>query len=109
MRRSGVLSRCRHTGPVHAVVLEGHWHYLEHDWVATKGSFVFEPPGEVHTLFVPDDVTEMITFLRHGCPVYVDPVGNATGYEDVFTKLDAARSHYDTVGLGAEAAERLPG
>ena len=37
VRQSGVLSRHRHTGPVHAIVLRGRWYYLEHDWVADQG------------------------------------------------------------------------
>ena len=32
VRRSGVLSRHRHAGPVHAITLRGRWHYLEHQW-----------------------------------------------------------------------------
>jgi 2,4'-dihydroxyacetophenone dioxygenase len=108
VRRSGILSRHRHAGPVHALVLKGHWRYLEHDWVATEGGYAFEPPGEVHTLIVDEDVTEMITFfVVTGALVYVDPEGQATGYEDVFTKLDAARTHYAATGLGVEAADRL--
>ena len=39
-------------------VLESHWHYLEHDWVAEEGGYVYEP---THTLVVPGDVDEMIT------------------------------------------------
>ena len=31
VRRAGVLSRHRHPGPVHALVLKGSWRYLEHD------------------------------------------------------------------------------
>jgi quercetin dioxygenase-like cupin family protein len=58
MRKSGVLSRHRHPQAVHGLVLKGRWHYLEHDWVAEEGSYVFEPPGETHTLVVPDDVDE---------------------------------------------------
>src|SRR5262249_55964278 len=62
--RSGVLSRHRHTNPVHGFVLKGRWHYLEHDWVATEGGYVYEPPGETHTLVVPEDVAEMITLFQ---------------------------------------------
>jgi hypothetical protein len=29
VRGSGVVSRHRHTGPVHAMVLKGRWYYLE--------------------------------------------------------------------------------
>lgn len=108
VRRAGVLSRHRHAGPVHAIVLKGEWHYLEHDWQATEGAYVFEPPGEVHTLIVPDDVEEMITFfVVTGALVYVDPEGVATGYEDVFTKLEAARAHFDNIGLGADFATQF--
>ena len=31
---------------------------------ANEGGYVFEPPGETHTLVVPDDVAEMITFFH---------------------------------------------
>jgi quercetin dioxygenase-like cupin family protein len=63
VRKSGVLSRHYHTNPVHAYVLKGRWYYLEHDWVAEEGSYAMEPPGETHTLVVPEDVAEMITLF----------------------------------------------
>jgi 2,4'-dihydroxyacetophenone dioxygenase len=108
VRKSGVLSRHRHSGPVHAFTVRGSWHYLEHDWVAEEGGYAFEPPGETHTLIVPDEVDEMITLFHvTGGYVYVDPEGEAVGYEDVFTKLDAARRHYESAGLGAGYADRL--
>jgi quercetin dioxygenase-like cupin family protein len=108
VRQAGVLSRHRHTGPVHAIVLRGHWHYLEHDWVAQEGSYVFEPPGETHTLYVPEDVQEMITWFHvTGGYTYVDPDGAAQGYEDVFTKLETARRHYRSVGLSDDELRQL--
>ncbi len=102
VRKSGVLSRHRHLAPVHGYVLRGRWHYLEHDWVAREGGYVFEAPGETHTLVVPEDVTEMITLFHiTGAMIYVDPYGKQTGYEDVFTKIDMCRAHYAKCGLGA--------
>ena len=51
---------------------------------------------------------EMITLFHvSGAYVYVDPDGNAVGVEDVFTKLAAARAHYEAVGLGADYADRF--
>jgi len=48
-----------HTGPVFAVTFTGSWHYREYpDVVNTKGSYLFEPAGSVHTLIVPDTNTE---------------------------------------------------
>ena len=63
----------------------------------------FEPPGETHTLVVPEDVEEMITLFHvTGSMIYMDPHGNVTGYEDVFTKIEACRRHYEAIGLGGD-------
>lgn len=108
VRKSGILSRHRHAGPVHAVVLRGRWHYLEHPWWATEGSYAFEPPGDIHTLEVPDDVKEMVTLFHvTGAYIYVDPNGTPVGIEDVFSKLENARNHYEAVGLGAAFADQF--
>jgi 2,4'-dihydroxyacetophenone dioxygenase len=101
VRRAGVLSRHRHPAPVHGHVLRGKWHYLEHDWVATTGSYVYEPPGETHTLVVPEDCPEMITLFHiTGSMIYVDPWGKVMAYEDVFSKIEMCRKHYESCGLG---------
>jgi hypothetical protein len=49
VKGSGLLSRHKHPGPVHGHVLKGRWKYLEHEWEAKEGSYVFEPPGEIHS------------------------------------------------------------
>jgi 2,4'-dihydroxyacetophenone dioxygenase len=108
VRRSGVLSRHLHPNPVHGFVLKGKWHYLEHDWVAATGSYVFEPPGEIHTLVVPDDCSEMITFFNiTGSMFYLDENNQHVGYEDVFTKIDMCKAHYERVGLGADYLDQF--
>jgi 2,4'-dihydroxyacetophenone dioxygenase len=101
--RAGMLNRHLHPAPVFGYVIKGSWRYLEHDWVATEGSFVYEPPGEIHTLVVDDDVEEMIT-LFHVCGtlLYMDENGKTVGYDDVHTKLDLCRKHFEKVGLGAD-------
>ena len=38
-----------HSGTVMVYTLTGSWRYLEHDWVGTPGSFVFETAGSRHT------------------------------------------------------------
>jgi 2,4'-dihydroxyacetophenone dioxygenase len=108
VRRTGMVSRHRHPQPVTGYVIKGRWHYLEHDWVAEPGAFLFEPPGETHTLVVPEGETEMITmFTVNGVMVYVDPWGETTGFEDVFTKIDMCRRHYAEVGLGADYVDQF--
>jgi quercetin dioxygenase-like cupin family protein len=111
VRKSGVLSRHIHPSWVTGYVIRGAWRYLEHAWVAREGSFVYEPPGEIHTLVVDEAVgsaTEMITFFNiHGAMVYVDEAGQTTGYEDVFTKIAMCRAHYQAVGLGADYVDQF--
>jgi len=108
VRKAGVLSRHRHPQPVHGFVLKGTWRYLEHDWVATEGGYVYEAPGETHTLVVDEGVEEMITFFQvNGCMIYVDPDGQQLGYEDVFTKIELCRKHYEEVGFGADYVEQF--
>ena len=42
----------------------------------------------------------MVTLFHvTGAYVYVQPDGGPVGIEDVFTKLAAARAHYEAVGL----------
>ena len=108
VKKSGILSRHRHPNPVHGYVIKGRWEYLEHDWVAHAGDYVYEPPGETHTLVVPDDVEEMITLFQvNGVMYYVDPWGKPLGYEDVFTKIDMCRKHYSDAGLGTDYVEQF--
>lgn len=79
---------------------------MEYDWEAREGSYVFEPLGETHTLVIPDDVDEMITYFQVNCTMnYVDPYDNHLGYEDVFTKIDMCRAHFEEVGLGADCVK----
>jgi quercetin dioxygenase-like cupin family protein len=106
-RGGGVLGCHRHPSPVHALTLQGTWGYKEHDWKAKPGTYVFEPPGETHTLLV--DSEEMVTLFHvTGALIYVDPdTGETTGYDDVFTKLQKARTWYKECGLGEEYAEQF--
>ena len=107
VRRSGMLSRHCHPSPVYGYVIKGSWRYLEHDWIAREGMFVFEPPGEVHTLVVDDDVDEMIT-LFHVCGalIYYDEDNRPCGHDDVHKKIEMCRSHFRQVGLGEEALQQ---
>jgi 2,4'-dihydroxyacetophenone dioxygenase len=43
------LPKHHHSGTVMVYTLSGTWRYLEHDWTAGPGSFVFETAGTQHT------------------------------------------------------------
>jgi 2,4'-dihydroxyacetophenone dioxygenase len=111
VRKAGVLSRHIHPAIVVGYVIKGSWRYLEHDWIAKEGSFVFEPPGEIHTLVVDENSggdQEMITFFNiSGAMVYLDDAGQQTGYEDVFSKIQMCRQHYEAVGLGGDYVDQF--
>lgn len=103
MRKAGIPSRHRHPNTVHGFVLKGRWHYREHDRIAETGSYVFEPPGETHTLVVPEDVEEMMTYFQvNGVVYYVDPWGKHLGFEDVL-----CRAHYASVGVGSDDVDQF--
>ena len=103
IRRGGVYGRHVHPGPVHGYVIRGSWRYLEHDWVARAGSYVYEPPGEVHTLVVDGDHDEMVTFFNvSGGLINIDEYGRPIDYQDVFKKIALCDEHYRKIGLGPD-------
>lgn len=73
----------------------------EHSWRASPGTYVFEPPGETHTLLV--DEEEMVAMFHVvGSLLYLDEDDNIVGFDDVFTKLEKAKAWYTECGLGAD-------
>jgi hypothetical protein len=50
----------------------------------------------------------MITLFHVcGAVIYYDDQMRPTGHDDVHTKLDMARRHYEQVGLGADFVEQF--
>jgi quercetin dioxygenase-like cupin family protein len=99
----GSLGRHKHSSPVHGYVVKGRWRYLEHTWEATEGSYLFEAPGEVHTLVVDEDVEEMITFFYVGGSLtYMDDDDNIISVEDNLSLIEKCREHFEKVGLGGD-------
>lgn len=105
MRTEGFISRHHHPAPVHAHVLKGSWRYLERDWVATEGSYVFEPPGDTHTLWA-NPGESLTVFHISACLVEVDETGNPLSHTDVFSRIEQASRHYAAVGLGADYVKK---
>ena len=106
--REGVIGRHRHPAPVTGFTLEGCWGYIEHDWTAKPGTFVYEPAGETHTLIVKPEPGKMLTLFHNFGPlIMMDEDGRQTGFEDVFTRIARVKKHYEKVGLGADVVDRL--
>lgn len=106
MRTEGFISRHAHPGPVHGLVLKGCWHYAERPWRADAGKYVFEPPGDIHTLMA-DPGESLTVFWITGTLIELDAQGKPTGYADVFTRIEQASKHFEAVGLGADYVKRF--
>lgn len=96
----GRVNRHRHSGGmVQGYCLQGRWHYLERAWVATPGTFIYEPPGDIHTLVVEEGEEMQTLFLLEGVVQYLDDEDNVIYQDDVFTKLERYRAYCRQHGL----------
>jgi 2,4'-dihydroxyacetophenone dioxygenase len=100
-----------HVGIVRGYTMRGYWRYLEHDWVAKPGTFIYEPAGESHTLVITEDSPEpmMTLFVVGGGLIYLDKPANGgvAAYEDGFTLLELTRKYYREAGLDARQLDLL--
>lgn len=100
-----------HVGNVRGYTIRGKWRYLEHDWVAEPGSFIYEPAGEAHTLVIADDSPEpaIILFVVEGALIYLDKAvdGSFAAYEDGFSALELCRAHYRAGGLDPSVLDMM--
>lgn len=100
-----------HIGNVRGFTMRGHWRYLEHDWVAKPGTFIYEPAGEAHTLVVTEDSPgpAVIFFAVEGGLIYLDKAvdGGFGAYEDGFTALVLCRQYYGEAGLDVRKLDAL--
>lgn len=105
---AGLVNRHYHPHEVFAYTISGKWGYLEHDWIATAGDFVYESPGEGHTLVAYEHEEPMRAFfIVTGPLIWLDENGESAGTFDVFDYADMCRRHYDAVGLGARLIDEL--
>lgn len=93
------LNRHRHTGgSVIGYNLQGTWRYEGRDWIARPGSFIFEPPGDIHTLITEDE--EVITlFILGGCLQYFDEDNEIIGQDDIYSVLKKYQDYCSEHGI----------
>lgn len=85
----GRVNRHRHVGgQVLGYCIQGSWHYLEREWVARPGTFVYEPPGDIHTLVVDEGEDMQTLFLLEGVIQYLDDDDTVIAQDDVFSKME---------------------
>jgi 2,4'-dihydroxyacetophenone dioxygenase len=104
----GLVNRHYHPHQVFAYTISGKWGYLEHDWIATAGDFIYESPGEGHTLVAYDHPDPMkACFNVTGPLIWLDEEGESVGTFDVFDYIKLCKDHYEAVGIGAAHVETL--
>ena len=108
-KQPGLIHRHYHPHSVRAYTISGKWGYLEHDWVATTGDFVYEAPGESHTLVTYDcGEPTRIHFNVTGPMIYLDESGDPSGQVfDAFAFIELAREHCEKVGIGADYVDTI--
>ena len=93
-RGAGLVNRHYHPQQVFAYTISGKWGYLEHDWIATAGDWVYEAPGESHTLVAYEcDEPMRVTFNVTGPLIWLDENGEPNGTFDVFDYIALCREH----------------
>jgi 2,4'-dihydroxyacetophenone dioxygenase len=104
----GLVNRHYHPHEVFAYTISGKWGYLEHDWVATAGSFVYETPGEAHTLVAYEsDEPMLVHFKVRGPLIWLDENGEAVDFFDVHNYIELCKEHYEKNGIGADYIDTL--
>ena len=102
------MNRHYHPQQVFAYTISGKWGYLEHDWVATAGDWVYEAPGEAHTLVaLRAQRADEGDFNVTGPLIWLDENGEPNGTFDVFDYIALCREHYDKVGIGSDYIDGL--
>lgn len=92
----------RHTGPVFAFTVSGTWYYLESpDEVNHAGSYLFEPAGSTHTLYVPEDSDGPadVWYAIWGANLNLDEDGRVETIVDAAATLAVYRAFCKQAGL----------
>jgi 2,4'-dihydroxyacetophenone dioxygenase len=74
------------------ICLEGSVRYLEYDWVATPGAFIYETPGLTHTLVTDDPKGVKLFGWLQGPLEWYDDKGNFVETSDVWWFMN----HYES-------------
>jgi 2,4'-dihydroxyacetophenone dioxygenase len=92
IKANGVVGTHKHRGTVVMMCLEGSARYLEYDWVARPGSFIFEPPGISHTLVTDHPEGVKLFGWMQGPIEFYDDHGGFVESLDVWWYIN----HYET-------------
>jgi len=87
------LGAHNHRGRVVLYTIQGGWRYMEHDWVARAGDFVYETAGSRHSFQGEAGEDALLFVLLDGSLEFLDEAGNIAAIEDWRTMLDRLNAH----------------
>jgi 2,4'-dihydroxyacetophenone dioxygenase len=76
------IGKHKHYGSVTLYTIKGAWRYLEHDWVAREGDFIFETASSSHTFVTEGDEMVEVFAIVEGALEFLDDDDNSIGIED---------------------------
>ena len=106
-KRAGLVNRHYHPHEVFAYTISGKWGYLEHDWTTTAGDFVYETPArDIRWAYEHADPMRVFFNVKGPRSGWTRRVASL-GVFDVHDYIAMSRAHYEKVGLGAAAIDKL--
>ena len=98
-----------HRGRVVLYTIKGGWRYMEHDWVAREGDFVYETAGSAHSFQGESggDDAELFVLLD-GSLEFLDENGKVAAVEDWRTMLERLNAHCKAKGLAVPELTEFP-
>ena len=105
---STYLGAHNHRGRVVLYTIKGGWRYLEHDWVARTGDFVYETAGSNHSFQgEAGEDTEMFILLD-GSLEFLDENGKIAAIEDWKSMLVRLDAHCKAEGIAVPDLSGFP-
>jgi 2,4'-dihydroxyacetophenone dioxygenase len=106
--KAGLVSRHYHPHGIFSYTISGKWGYLEHDWTAKAGDFLYEAPGGSHTLVTFESPEPMMAFfVVQGPLIWLNEEGSPIDTFDVHNYLALCRDHFEKVGIGRDYVDTL--
>ncbi len=87
------LGRHRHTGYVQVYTVQGSWRYLEHDWMANSGDFVYETADSIHSFETLGDEPTIIFASLNGTLEFLDDDNQVVHIESWRTMLERQNAY----------------
>jgi 2,4'-dihydroxyacetophenone dioxygenase len=97
---SGQMPIHRHTGTVIVYTVQGRWKYREHEWIAERGSVVYETAGSTHTpQALPGDEDIVTLNIIQGDLLFMNERAQVIAIESWKTGWDRYAAHCEANGL----------